>query len=70
MRTAHITIEKVENGFVIEHDCKTWVAERPYDARQIVENIIIGLDGKDDLEEFEKGVEEFVDAMKGEADGR
>lgn len=69
MRTAHITIEKVENGFVIEHECKTWVAERPYDARQIVENIITGLDDKDDLAELDKAVEDLLADRKVD-DGR
>jgi len=65
MRATHINVEKVENGYIVESDGKTWIAESLYDIGEICKTLSSRLDGKDDLEEFEKSVEEFVDAMKG-----
>jgi hypothetical protein len=65
MRDIRINIEKAENGFVVEAMDKTWIADSGHKVGEVVREICLLLDGKDDLREFEKGVEEFVDAMKG-----
>jgi len=70
MRATHINIEKVENGWIIENDGKTWIAESSYQAGEIIKPIINALDGKDDLDDLEAAVAALADEREAVTDGR
>lgn len=69
MRSKHFTIEKVENGYLIEDDSKTWIADSIYNVGEIVKEIAKLIDGKDDLNELDKAVEDLLAERKVD-DGR